>query len=234
MRITSPPEPRSITIVLTGICVHFAQSSNPELPVPYRIVLPASTSLNRFGHVELGNLRPTVVINGAPVQSGPLVIDITGQPSGAPLLPPEQNAPHLTKLAHGIVNFNTDLAYANLPTAGIFINLSIPGDFSIDPTTKNLQFVASEVTDLQVTVGGGILKPLLATNTIAIANEAWDGSSLTPNADETLLGFLAVASSVPSTSTPPPVPSTVPSRGRPITMEWVDPSQPGCSNSQWP
>jgi hypothetical protein len=175
---------------------------------------------------------PTVSINGGIPQDGPMLISITGQNSGAPAAPAAANAPHLQPLAPSGFSISSAIAYGSFPTgSGIYVDIGIPGTFTV--TNNTVQFTAKKVKGLSITTqtssgGSSTAIPLMTSNTIAVTNPPANESSNTPEADETLLGFLGVSPSVPSGATPPAVSAGL------LGDFGNGPTDPGCSNSQWP
>lgn len=222
----------TITITFDGVYVHMQRGANPPLPASYRVAAPISTADVRYENQDLGSFTPTVTLGGQTL-SGPLVLTISSSSPQPTPLPPDSAVPHLSSLVDG---FSPDpaIAYAAFPPdAGIFLNLAnIPGSWPMDSGQTVLTFVSEELDDLAITMqtapGGPQLPLSLTGTTIAFSN--LPNPAVTPNNPETLLGFLALASSIPPGAVPPPD-APPPAIGMDL---WIDPSLPGCSNSQWP
>lgn len=242
----------TISITFRGVCLHLARSHNEQLPVPYRVIMPVSSRpvvLPGPSGVDLGSLVPMVKVNGDEL-SGPLVLSITGGVVGAPALPNEESAPHLKPLAPNLIP-EAELAFGTFPPNGsIYVDIAVPGTITLQHDSMTFQATVDDLAITRQTAAGGSVTALPvqrdATNSVSVENDpAFPDNGSPAGADETLLGFLGVSHSIPanvrllSNST-----AFVRARTNAGCVGWlfslieqrfgVDPSQPGCSNSQWP
>ncbi|HEY0139402.1 MAG TPA: hypothetical protein VGF48_00825 [Thermoanaerobaculia bacterium] len=248
----------TISITFRGVCLHLARGHNEQLPVPYRVIMPVSSRpvvLPGPLGADLGTLAPMISVN--PVNqgdelSGPLVLSITGGVVGAPALPNEKPAPHLQPLAPNLIP-EADLAYGTFPPNGsIYVDIAVPGTMTLQDDYMTFQATVDDLAiSLQTAAGGSVtLLPVQqdVANTVSVKNDpAFPDNGSPAGADEALLGFLGVSHSIPANvrllSDVGPVMANR-ARTKAGCLGWlfslieqrfgVDPSQPGCSNSQWP
>lgn len=218
----------AISITFDGVYVHLQKSNdNAPLSAPYRVAAPDSPTPVSYRSEDLGAITPSVTISGQTL-TGPLVLTISGSSPGTTPLPPASSVPHLSDLA---LDFRpvTEITYADFPArSGIFLNLdNVPGSWPMAGGQKLLTFVSDDLEEITVAIQTAPGEPpvQLPLTSTAITFTNIPTPAVTPNNPETLLGFLALASSIP--------PDAVPPAGT-RNEGGVDPSQPGCSNSQWP
>jgi hypothetical protein len=225
-----------LTIDFHGICTHLGQAANPDLPVPYRVVVPQSNGPNQWQTFNLGSLTPTLTINDGPPVTGPLILTIAGGSGGPPIDVVPSALPDLEETVPSGITINpAPRAYAASPTGGaLYIDLQTSGTMTVIEESEGKTLAARFTTE----IGPPITATLSQGNAVTTLTWSQDTAVMVTNSpqnmvlepefygQQVLLGLLAVNPDVPPGSGfPAPIGS--------LPMLW-EPNQPGCSNSQWP